>query len=217
MIFADKKAVIFDLDGTLLDTLDDLKNSLNAALTDIGFPERTRSEVRRFVGNGLAKLAERAVPDGTAPEQCAKVLALTRRYYAEKCRECTKPYEGIGKLLTDLHGKGLLLGVLSNKPDAQVKTLCRDFFGDLIRLPAGQREGIPLKPAPDALLSAITALGCTPEETVYAGDSDVDILTAKNAGIPCISVLWGFRDRDFLLKSGAKILVSSPEEMAQLF
>ena len=217
MDYSTKKAVIFDLDGTLLDTLDDLKNSVNAALTDSGFPPRTTDEVRRFVGNGLAKLIERAVPAGTDASARSAVLALTRQYYKAKCRECTRPYDGIPEMLRFLHEKGLRLAVLSNKPDAQVKTLCGEFFGGLITEAAGQREGVPLKPAPDALLAACEALGCSPAEVVYAGDSDVDIQTARNAGIPCISVLWGFRDRLFLEQAGGTVFVQTPAEMIHLF
>ena len=216
MQFTGVKAVIFDLDGTLLDTLTDLKNSINAALVLHGLPERTTEEVRRFVGNGLAKLAERAVGSREHPEYDG-VLADTRRIYAQKCRETTKPYDGITELLTSLHTQGIRLAVVSNKPDAQVKKLCADFFPGLIHTAIGQREGVLLKPAPDPLLEAMKELGCTPAECIYAGDSDVDILTARNAGIPCISVLWGFRDRDLLEQAGGTYFAASPAEMMHCF
>ena len=209
------KAVIFDLDGTLLDTLADLRNSLNAALSLHGLPTRTTDEVRRFVGNGLSQLVKRAL--GTEYAAChTAVLADTRKLYAEKCRENTAPYAGILPLLQTLHDRGIRLAVVSNKPDAQVKTLCADFFGGLITAAVGQREGVPLKPAPDSVLEAMSTLGVKPESCVYAGDSDVDVQTAANAGIPCISVLWGFRDKDFLTAHGASCFVSSPEEINTL-
>ena len=217
MQFSDIKAVVFDLDGTLLNTLDDLMNALNAALSENGMPERSRTDVRRFVGNGLAKLVERAIPDGRANPLYEKTLADTRRFYAQKCRENTKPYDGIAELLAALQQKGLRLAVVSNKPDAQVKTLCGEFFPGRIGAAIGQREGVPLKPAADPVLEALRLLDTSPADAVYVGDSDVDILTAKNAGIPCISVLWGFRDRPLLEDAGGKIFAASPAEMIHFF
>lgn len=217
MDFSAKKAIIFDLDGTLLDTLADLRNSLNEALVLNGLPARTTDEVRRFVGNGIATLAARAVPDDTDNLKYDAVLADTRRLYAQKCREHTKPYDGISELLTALHEKGYLLAVVSNKPNQQVKKLCAEFFGTQIRVAIGHREGAMLKPAPDSLLTAVQELGCTVGDAVYAGDSDVDILTAQNAGIPCISVLWGFRDRDVLDQAGGTYFAHTPAEIGQFF
>lgn len=209
------QAVIFDLDGTLLDTLTDLKNSLNAALVKNGLPERSEEEVRKFVGNGLSKLVSRAV----GAEHLAKhpaVLKDTRIIYAQKCLETTAPYPGILPLLQTLSNRGMKLAVVSNKPDAQVKTLCADFFGGLIHAAVGQREGVPLKPAPDSVFEAMSAISALPEHTVYVGDSDVDIQTAEHAGIPCISVLWGFRDKAFLQENGAVYFVSTPQEINNL-
>ncbi len=211
------KAVIFDLDGTLLDTLTDLANSVNLALTQNGYPARTTEEVRRFVGNGIAKLVERALPEGTANPDYDKVLADTRALYAAKCRENTAPYSGITALIRTLHDRGIRLAVVSNKPDAQVKSLCAEHFCSKIAVAIGQQEGVRLKPAPDSLLHAMKLLGCSPDETVYVGDSDVDIQTAANAGIPCISVLWGFRDYDLLKEAGGRVFVESPAEIAALF
>ncbi|HAM69588.1 MAG TPA: HAD family hydrolase [Ruminococcus sp.] len=217
MQFSDIKAVVFDLDGTLLNTLDDLMNGLNAALSENGMPERSRTDVRRFVGNGLAKLVERAIPDGRANPLYEKTLADTRRFYAQKCRENTKPYDGIAELLAALQQKGLRLAVVSNKPDAQVKKLCGEFFPGRISAAIGQRDGVPLKPAADPVLEALRLLDTSPADAVYVGDSDVDILTAKNAGIPCISVLWGFRDRPLLESAGGKLFAASPAEMIRFF
>ena len=217
MQFQNIRAVIFDLDGTLLDTLTDLMNAVNHALTVYGFPVRTREEVRTFVGNGLAKLVSRALPNGSSTPLYADVLAETKRHYAEHCRDNTAPYAGIPEMLRELHQKGFLLGVVSNKPDAQVKALCQSDFGDLISFAAGASDGVRMKPAPDTLLACMEALHCKPAETVYVGDSDVDIQTAANAGVPCISVLWGFRDRAFLTASGAGIFAQSPCEICRFF
>ena len=217
MLFTDKKAVIFDLDGTLLDTLTDLKNSLNEALTANGLPPRTTDEVRRFVGNGIATLVQRAVPDGKANPAYDNVLRDIRQIYARRSRETTAPYAGIPEMLQTLHQKGYLLAIVSNKPDAQVKSLCDAFFGGCISAAVGQREGVPLKPAPDPLYEAMRELGVEADDTVYAGDSDVDVQTARNAGIPCISVLWGFRDRELLEACGAVCFAHSPAEMMQMF
>ncbi len=217
MLFMDKKAVIFDLDGTLLNTLTDLKNSLNEALRLHGLPQRTTDEVRRFVGNGIATLVQRAVPDGRENPQYDAVLQDIRAIYAKHSLDTTAPYDGIPDMLQALHQKGYLLAVVSNKPDAQVKSLCKTFFGDCIAAAVGQQEGVPLKPAPDPLYAAMRLLGTSKEQSVYVGDSDVDILTARNAGLPCISVLWGFRDQALLETNGAQYFAHAPAEMAQMF
>ena len=209
------KAIIFDLDGTLLDTLTDLMNAVNAALLQYGLPARSREEIRRFLGNGFAKLTERAIGCKDHPLY-PQILRQGRANYAACCRENTAPYPGIPEMLRAFDAAGIRMGVVSNKPDAQVKVLCADFFPQL-HAAIGQREGVPLKPAPEPLLAAMDALHCTAAETVYAGDSDVDILTAQNAGIPCISVLWGFRDRAVLEAAGGTVFAQSPVEMLQRF
>lgn len=216
MDFTNKKAIIFDLDGTLLDTLIDLRDSVNAALSQNGFPERTTAEVRQFVGNGLGKLVERAIPDGKANPLCEQVLADTRKIYAQKSNDSTKPYDGIPALLHALLDKGYQLAVVSNKPDAQVKSLCKIYFPE-IPVAVGQREGFRLKPAPDSVQETIRLLACVPEDVVYVGDSEVDIQTARNAGIPCISVLWGFRSKQQLIEAGADCFAETPAEMLHLF
>ena len=211
------KAIIFDLDGTLLDTLTDLKNSLNEALRNHDLPERTTDEVRRFVGNGIAKLVERAIPSGTQHPFYDAVLTDIRRIYAQRCRENTAPYTGITEMLNELSRKGYALAVVSNKPDAQVKALCKSFFGDCIQTAIGQQEGVRMKPAPDSLFAAMQQLDADTDNTVYVGDSEVDVQTAQNAGVPCISVLWGFRDKELLLTNGARNFAHSPAEMMQMF
>lgn len=217
MDFKEKKGIIFDLDGTLLNTLTDLKNSLNDTLEKNGLPQRTTEEVRRFVGNGIATLVQRAIPDGRENPKFEAVLRDIRQIYAKRCRDTTAPYDGIPELLQTLQEKGYRLAVVSNKPDAQVKKLCGDFFGGCIFAAIGQQEGVPLKPAADTLIAAMRMLGTDRNDTVYVGDSDVDVLTAQNAGIPCISVLWGFRDYDFLLANGARYFTHTPAEMVQMF
>ena len=215
--FSNIRTIIFDLDGTLLDTLTDLANSVNEALAMHGLPQHTLSEVRQFVGNGIAKLAERAVMNGKSNPLYEAVLADTKALYAQKCRENTAPYAGILPLLHDLKEKGYTLAVVSNKPDAQVKKLCEDFFPGLIAESVGQQDGVLLKPAPDSLLRVMSHLHSSPKKTVYVGDSDVDIQTAVNAGVSCISVLWGFRDYDVLKAAGGNCFVHIPSEMSTLF
>ena len=206
---------IFDLDGTLLDTLTDLAASTNYALRTHGMPEHTIDEVRRFVGNGVRKLMERAVPDGADNPLFDEAFATFRQYYMEHSLDTTRPYEGIPEMLAALKAKGCHLAVVSNKMMAATQELCRHFFPDTIEVAIGENEaeGIRKKPAPDTVIAALRQLGVGQEGAVYVGDSDVDIETARNSGLPCISVLWGFRDRDFLLQHGAKTLISAPSEL----
>lgn len=204
---------IFDLDGTLLDTLDDLAASTNYALRQHGMPEHTTDEVRRFVGNGVRVLIERAVPADTSDEKREEVLQTFREHYLVHGRDRTKPYPGIMPLLRNLRAMDKRIAVVSNKFYAATEELCAHFFGDLVDVAIGEREGIRRKPAPDTVNEAIRQLGVEKETAVYIGDSEVDIATARNSGIPCISVLWGFRDRDFLLSNNAEYLVSSPQEI----
>ncbi len=208
------KTIIFDLDGTLLDTLDDLWLSVNAALTVCGLPLREREEVRAFVGNGIAKLMERACGEVDAPI-LARALAAFKSHYGAHCEDNTKPYAGIIELLQALQAQGLQTAVVSNKADFAVKKLAKSYFGGLLRAAVGENEegGIGKKPAPDSLLAVIKDLGATREETVYVGDSEVDIQTAKNAGVACVSCTWGFKDREFLVENGATTLVSTPREL----
>ena len=206
---------IFDLDGTLLDTLGDLAASVNHALRTHGLPEHSIDDVRRFVGNGVRKLMERAVPDGAANPLFDETFATFRQYYMAHSLDTTRPYEGIPETLEALKARGCHLAVVSNKMMAATQELCRHFFPDTIEVAIGEDEaaGIRRKPAPDTVFAALKALGVGKEDAVYVGDSDVDIQTARNAGIPCISVLWGFRDRDFLLQNGAETFISTPSEL----
>ena len=206
---------IFDLDGTLLDTLTDLAASTNYALRTHGMPEHTIDEVRRFVGNGVRKLMERAVPDGADNPLFDEAFATFRQYYMEHSLDTTRPYEGIPDMLAALKAKGCHLAVVSNKMMAATQELCRHFFPETIEVAIGENEaeGIRKKPAPDTVIAALRQLGVGEEGAVYVGDSDVDIDTARNSNLPCISVLWGFRDRDFLLQHGASTFISAPKEL----
>lgn len=208
-------AAVFDLDGTLLNTLDDLADSTNYALSCYGYPRRTLEEVRRFVGNGVAKLIARAVPDGTGEEETARCLAVFRAHYLTNMRNKTGPYPGILSLLDRLNEAGIPVAVVSNKFDDAVKSLCHHYFGDRVPVAIGESATVRKKPAPDSALAALDALHISADRAVYIGDSDVDIQTAKAAGMDCISVTWGFRDAHFLLANGAQRLVDTPEDLAK--
>ena len=210
-----KKIVIFDLDGTLLNTLDDLADSTNFALSKFNYPTRTIEEVRQFVGNGVAKLIERAIPEGKNNPNFEKCLAIFKENYAQNMYNKTAPYNGILDMLANLKSKGLKIAVVSNKFDLAVKELCQKYFNRYIDFAAGENEaaGIKKKPAPDTVLEVLKEFNLNPNEAIYVGDSDVDIMTAKNSEMPCISVTWGFRDEKFLLSYGATILIDSPDEI----
>ena len=209
---------IFDLDGTLLDTLQDLANSVNYALRQYGLPEHSLDDVRRFVGNGVRLLMERAVPDGAQHPQFEAVFATFRQHYMEHSLDTTRPYDGIVETIHELKMRGCRLAVVSNKMMAATQELVAHFFPE-IEVAIGEHEaaGIRKKPAPDTVYEALRQLGLVvggfPADTVYVGDSDVDIVTARNSGLPCISVLWGFRDKPFLLEHGATTFVSTPQEL----
>ena len=207
------KNVIWDLDGTLLDTLQDLADAVNYALTNHGMPCRTLEEIRSFVGNGVKNLVIRAVPEGELNPQFNNVFTLFRTYYLEHCQDNTRPYIGINEVLSKLKRHDIGLAIVSNKLQAGVTELNKRWFSEFIDIAIGEREGVNRKPLPDMLNIAMKELNAKAEETVYIGDSDTDILTAKNAGVQCISVLWGFRDRDFLLEHGATNFASSPKEL----
>ena len=210
------KAIIFDLDGTLTDTLEDLCLSTNYALSSCGLPERHPDEVRRFVGNGVRKLIERAVPADTEPAMLEWCFDAFRSHYIIHCQDHTQLYPGIASLLTALHAKGYRMAVVSNKMQSGVTELARLFFQGVIDVAIGEQPGIPRKPAPDMVQAALAGLGVTTEEAVYVGDSDVDLQTAANAGLPCISVLWGFRTREFLIAHGATVFAEHPQDILSL-
>ncbi|MBQ7502440.1 HAD hydrolase-like protein [bacterium] len=209
------KLVIFDLDGTLLNTLDDLAGALNHALKANAYPERSLREVCSFVGNGIRRLVERGVPAGTSSEAVDKVFASFHTYYKDHSADKTAPYEGVCELLKLLRGRGLLLAVVSNKADYAVQYLCDYFFPGLINICVGEREGMRRKPFPDLTEYVMDSLEVKREESVYIGDSEVDLQTAVNAGTDCISVSWGFKTEDFLRRNGASVIVSSPESLGK--
>ena len=214
---------VFDLDGTLLDTLQDLANSVNYALRQHGMPEHSIDDIRRFVGNGVRLLMERAVPDGARNPQFEAAFATFRQYYMQHSLDTTRPYDGIPELIHELKNRGCQMAVVSNKMMAATQELVHHFFPD-IPVAIGEHEaaGIRKKPAPDTVFEALRQLGIIhhpssiihhPSDIVYVGDSDVDIETARNSGLPCISVLWGFRSRDFLLAHGATTFAERPADI----
>lgn len=197
-----KTGILFDLDGTLLDTLEDLKDAVNHVLRQFDYPERTVAEIRRFVGNGAGMLIQRSVPAGQDPQP---VFAAFRAFYDAHCQVKTRPYDGVLDALVRLGGQ-YPIAVVSNKPDSAVKALCADYFPGVYAL--GESPDCPRKPAPDMLRKAMAAIGV--ERCVYVGDSEVDVATAKNAGVLCLSVLWGFRDRSELEQAGAVFFCGDP-------
>lgn len=208
--------IVFDLDGTLLNTLEDLQGSVNAAMRLCGFPEHTLEEIRCFVGNGIQRLMELSVPEGKKNPQFDKALRAFQEDYKIHCNDKTKPYQGVIPLIKTLQQHNIKMAIVSNKADFGVKRLQEIYFQGLVTTAIGQREQLKRKPAPDMVLEALKELGAKREESVYIGDSEVDLATAENAGLPCISVTWGFRGEEFLKEHGAKQLVSSVEELEKL-
>ena len=206
---------VFDLDGTLLDTLGDLAASVNYALRGHGMPEHSLDDVRRFVGNGVRRLMERAIPEGADNPLFDATFATFRQYYMAHSLDTTRPYDGIPETLAELRSRGCHIAVVSNKMMAATVELCQHFFPDTVEVAIGEHEaeGIRKKPAPDTVFAALRQLGVGKEQAVYVGDSDVDIQTAANAGLPCISVLWGFREKDFLIQHGATTFISAPSDL----
>ena len=207
---------IFDLDGTLLSTLEDLKNSCNFALSSFGLPERTLEEVRQFVGNGVELLMKRAVPNNTDNKLFTKVFETFKEHYLIHNLDTTKPYDGVLEMLDELNRAGKNIAVVSNKFYEATVELCRHFFGDRVRVAIGERADIRKKPAPDTVDEAFKLLGVSRENAVYIGDSDVDLATARNSNLPCISVLWGFRDKDFLIEHGGNTFVIDPSQILDI-
>ena len=206
---------IFDLDGTLLDTLADLRQGINYALGTQGFAQRSMAEVRAFVGNGIWKLVERAVPAGTSEAQMDAVYEAFNPYYARHCADLTVPYDGILPLLQKLQAQGVVCALVSNKPDYAVQTLAAQYFPGLLAASAGAKDGVRKKPAPDSVFAVIHQLGAEGLRAVYIGDSEVDLQTAQNAALPCISVSWGFRDRSVLEQAGAACICDTVDALYQ--
>lgn len=210
-----KRAVIFDLDGTLLNTLEDLTDSTNYALSKFSYPPHSIEEVRGFVGNGVAKLIERSIPFGIENPNYTACVDIFKQHYQENMYNKTMPYDGIVDMLKKIKLRDYKIAVTSNKFDMAVKQLCKKYFENLIDFAIGENTavGINKKPSPDMITKVLQKFNLNSEQTLYVGDSEVDLMTAHNANIPCISVLWGFKDRDFLIKNGAKILIDVPDEI----
>lgn len=205
--------VIFDLDGTLLNTLDDLCTAANYALKEFGYPEKTLEEVRMAVGNGVAKLIERVIPEGVQNPDFESCLECFRQYYSQHLQDKTAPYSDIIKLLQWLKRNGYGIGIVSNKFDKAVKKLRDDYFKEYISVAIGESSDVRKKPAPDCVYRAMKELNSVAENTIYVGDSDVDVQTAHNAGLSCIGVSWGFRGRAFLEENGADTIIDEPMEL----
>lgn len=208
--------VVFDLDGTLLDTLEDLMDAVNYALGKFGYPVRTLPEIRTFVGNGVRKLIERSLPGDAADPDVDGILSAFREYYTVHCEDKTHAYDGVPELLRQLKDAGLKLAIVSNKLDGAVKKLNQSHFNGYVQAAIGEKNGIRRKPAPDMVENALAELNSSKDGAVYVGDSDVDIQTAANAGLDCISVSWGFRDVDFLRKSGAAVIADTPQQVYEI-
>ena len=210
------QAVLFDMDGTVLDTLDDLCDSINHSLAEFSLPPVSREHVRQCLGNGAAFLVSHSIPAGSCPELEADVLAFYKPWYDAHCLIKTAPYEGILPMMQSLKEHGLRLAIISNKPDRAVQELSDAFFPGLLELSVGESPSVRRKPAPDTVLTAASQIGLSVDQCVYVGDSEVDLQTARNAGMDCISVTWGFRDEAQLIEARASVLVRTPEDLESL-
>ncbi len=208
-----KTTVIFDLDGTLLYTIEDLTDGVNYALNKFGYPLKTVEEVTRYVGNGIKMLIVRCIPNGEDNPDFNRVLAEFRTYYSENCMIKTRPYDGIPELIEELSAKNIKIAIVSNKNDVAVKRLCEKYFPEHIKTAVGERDGVKRKPAPDSVFAAVAELGSSIDESVYVGDSEVDIKTAANAGMDAVLVDWGFRSRELLESLGADVIISKPDQL----
>lgn len=207
--------IIFDLDGTLLDTLEDLKNAVNHVLAAHGYPIKTLEEIRKSVGNGTKVLLEKTVPGGSSNPLFNTINEEYQKYYLEHCNEKTGPYKGVREAMKQLKDKGYKMAIVSNKPDSAVKELRDKYFGKYLNVAIGDKEGRRRKPYPDSVFAAIEELGSDHDECIYIGDSEVDFLTAENSGLPCISCLWGFRTQEELMSNGVdpENFIKSPDEI----
>lgn len=210
------QAVIFDLDGTLLNTLEDLADSVNFALKQFDYPLRTVAEIRAFVGNGVQKLIERAVPKQTPREKTLVCLEVFRNYYAENMRNKTCLYDGITELLQGLKERKIKMAIVSNKFDAAVKALNKELFNEYIQVAIGESTTVPKKPDPTGIFVALNELGVKKEDALYIGDSEVDVMTAKNADVISVGVTWGFRDREVLERSKADYIIHTPQSVLDI-
>ena len=210
--------IIFDLDGTLMNTLDDLTISTNHALSQMGFTTRTIDEVRQFLGNGVRTLIEMALPEKTTEDTIERTISCFLQHYTSHCKDHSRPYDGILELLSSLKKMGVKMAIVSNKPEVEVKKLNAEHFAEFIDVALGENEksGIPRKPSPAMVYEAINQLGAEPGKSLYVGDSDVDILTARNAGIDCLSVTWGFKTVEFLSQFGATKMIDAPSQMLKI-
>lgn len=208
--------ILFDLDGTLLDTLEDMCDSVNHVMETFGYPAHSIEKVRSFIGNGIRKLIERALPEGTDREICELALAEYRRYYGENCMVKTRPYEGIPELLSALKERGCRIGVVTNKNAEAAEKLCSHYFPETVEVVMGQRDSLPKKPDPAMVRAAMEQMGVSGKKAVYIGDSETDIETAANSQMDCIICLWGFREEEYLLRKGAETTVRQAAEIADL-
>jgi len=211
-----KNTVIFDMDGTILDTLEDLTIAMNYVMREFDFEQHAKEEYRHAFGNGIRFAIEQTVPEGTAKEVIDRMLPIFRAYYDEHCLDNTRPYDGILPLMKKLKDDGYKMAIVSNKIDSAVKELNLRFFSEFVDVAIGERAGIKRKPAPDTVIEALRELGSKADEAVYIGDSEVDFETAKNSGLDCITVLWGFRDKDYLEEIGADVFANTTEEVYEL-
>ena len=205
--------IIFDMDGTVLNTLDDLTDSVNYVFSKFGLPARSRDEYRQFFGNGIGYAMKCAAPEGTPDSLIEEMIPVFKEYYDIHCLDKTGPYDGIIDLMKELWDSGYKMAIVSNKIDSAVKELNERFFSEYVSVAIGERPGVNRKPAPDTVFAALAELGSSTDEAVYIGDSEVDLMTAKNSNLPCIAVLWGFRDRDFLIKNGASAFAKTPKDI----
>ena len=210
------KAVIFDLDGTLLDTIEDLSDSMNYVLSVYGCPVHTLEEIKSYVGNGLRNLVKRAVPAGTDDEMIEDMFRTLVTYYRAHCAIKTRPYNGIPELLEALRNAGIRTAVISNKADNSLQALAEEMFHNAFDYALGATEGVKLKPDAAMVNMALEKLSCAASEAVYVGDSEVDIETAKNAEMLCICVTWGFRTKEALVENGGTVFADTPEEILRI-
>ena len=208
--------IVWDMDGTVLNTLIDLRDSVNYVLKKYNMPEHTIEEYRRYFGSGIRYALECAVVDGTPSETIDEMLPIFKEHYDVHCLDNTCPYDGILDAMKKLKEKGYKMAIVSNKIDSAVKELNEKFFKEYVDVAIGETPGTKRKPAPDMVEQALNKLGSTKEEAIYIGDSEVDLQTARNSNLPCISVLWGFRDKDYLIEQGATTFAETPEELVQL-